>query len=102
MDSQPQGVKVYLDGSLLGTTPVQLKLISKQSYTFEFRQDGYITKTVSLQSKVGGQWVVLDILGAVVPVIIDASTGAWYELEPDNVHLTMEKTQTLTPAKKKM
>ena len=39
--SDPSGAKVYVNGMLLGTTPVQLELKSKISYTIEFKKEGY-------------------------------------------------------------
>jgi hypothetical protein len=32
-----------------------------------------------VKGKVGVKWIVLDILGGFVPVIVDAATGNWYE-----------------------
>lgn len=89
--SDPTGAKVYVNGSLLGTTPVQLELKSKNSYTIEFKKDGYETKTVVLNNSVGGGWIVLDILGGLIPVVIDAATGNWYELDQEHVNAVLEK-----------
>lgn len=91
--SDPSGAKVYVNGNLLGTTPVQLELKSKNSYTIEFRKEGYETKTVLLNNSVGGGWIVLDILGGLFPIIIDAATGNWYELDQEHVNGVLEKQQ---------
>ncbi|HMN26177.1 MAG TPA: PEGA domain-containing protein [Ignavibacteriaceae bacterium] len=91
--SEPTGAKVYVNGNLLGTTPVQLELKSKNSYTIEFKKDGYETKTVLLNNSVGGGWIVLDILGGLFPVIIDAATGNWYELDQEHVNGVLEEQQ---------
>jgi hypothetical protein len=91
--SDPTGAKVYVNGNLLGTTPFQLELKSKNSYTIEFKKDGYETKTVILNNSVGGVWIVLDILGGLLPVIIDAATGNWYELDQEHVNAVLEKQQ---------
>lgn len=92
--SDPTGAKVYVNGNLLGTTPFQIELKSKNSYTIEFKKDGYETKTVVLNNSVGGGWIVLDILGGVLPVIIDAATGNWYSLDQEHVNAVLEKQQT--------
>lgn len=89
--SDPTGAKVYVNGSLLGTTPVQLELKSKNSYTIEFKKDGYETKTVLLNNSVGGGWIVLDVLFGLVPIIVDAATGDWYELDQDYVNGVLEQ-----------
>lgn len=89
--SDPTGAKVYVNGNLLGTTPVQLELKSKNTYTIEFRKEGYDTRTVLLNNSVGGGWVVLDILGGLLPVVIDAATGNWYQLDQEHVNGILEK-----------
>lgn len=38
-------------------------------------------------------WIVLDILGALVPVVIYAATGAWYSLDQKNIDAVLEKQQ---------
>lgn len=91
--SDPSGAKVYVNGSLLGTTPVQLELKSKNSYTIEFKKEGYETKTVLLNNSVGGGWIVLDVLFGLVPIIVDAATGNWYELDQEHVNGVLEEQQ---------
>ena len=56
-----------------------------------FKKEGFKEKTILVNSKVGAVWVILDILGGLVPVIIDAATGAWFEFDPDMVTVTLEK-----------
>ena len=89
--SDPSGTKVYVNGNLLGTTPVQLQLESKKSYTIEFKKEGFETKTVMLNNSVGAGWVVLDVLGGLIPVVIDAATGNWYSLNQKNVNAVLEQ-----------
>lgn len=92
--SEPNGAKVYVNGDLLGTTPFPLELKSNKTYTIEFKKDGFETRTVLLNSSVGGGWIVLDILGGLLPVIIDAATGDWYSLDQDHVNAVLEEQQT--------
>jgi hypothetical protein len=83
--SDPDKAKVYINGELKGTTPVQLELASKNAYAVEFRKSGYDPKKVTLTNGVGGGWVVLDIVFLLVPLAIDAATGCWYTF--DDVHI---------------
>jgi hypothetical protein len=94
--STPSQADVIVNGQLMGKTPIQLKLQSKQSYNIEFRAEGYQTKTVVLTTSVGGGWVVLDILGGLLPIVIDAATGAWYSLDQDHVSAILERQQSAT------
>ncbi len=89
--SEPFGCKVYVNGQLMGDTPLELKLESKKSYSIEFKKDGYESKTVQITNSIAGGYVVLDILFGFVPVIVDAATGAWYTLDQDHVNAVLEK-----------
>lgn len=89
--SDPHGVKVYVNGNLMGTTPVKLKLESKRVYNIEFKKEGYETKTFTITNHVGVGWVILDVLGGLIPIVIDAATGAWYELDQENVNAVLER-----------
>ncbi len=89
--SQPTGAKVYIDGNYMGDTPLKLRLASKRDYAIEFRMEGKETKTINVQNKVGAGWIVLDVLGGLVPVIIDAATGSWYEFDQRSVTVLLDK-----------
>jgi hypothetical protein len=91
--SNPDKAKVYVNGQYMGDTPVQLNLASKQNYTIEFRKDGYQSKAVIVNSNVGAGWVILDILGGLLPVVIDAATGSWMQLDQTNINAALEKQQ---------
>jgi len=91
--SDPSGAKVYVNGNLMGTTPVKLKLESKKVYNIEFKKEGFETKTFTITNHVGVGWVILDILVGLIPVVVDAATGAWYSLDQDNVNAILETQQ---------
>lgn len=91
--SDPTGAQVYVNGVPRGTTPINLKLESKKTYTIEFKKDGFETKTYTITNHVGVGWIVLDVLFGLVPVIVDAATGAWYELDQDAVNAVLEQQQ---------
>jgi hypothetical protein len=87
--SDPSGAKVYINGVFLGKTPLNLVLDASKSYAVEFRKEGYESKTYMLSGSVGAGWVVLDIFGGLIPILIDAASGAWYELD-SNVYMNLE------------
>lgn len=89
--TDPSGASIYINGQYMGLTPMSTLLESKKSYNVEFRLDGYRTKTNVIGNSVGAAWVILDILGGLLPVIIDAATGAWYGLNNTNIVSALEK-----------
>ncbi|MCJ7484092.1 MAG: PEGA domain-containing protein [Thermodesulfovibrionales bacterium] len=93
MQASPVQADVYINGQLMGKTPLQLKLASKKEYAIEFRAEGYQTRIYNISNKVGAGWIILDVLGGLIPVIIDAATGAWYKLDQDNINAQLIKQQ---------
>lgn len=89
-NSDPGAAKVYVNGVLMGSTPLQLKLESKKVYNVEFKKDGYEPQTLMITNSVSAGYVVVDILFGLFPVIIDAATGAWYSLDQDNLNANLE------------
>ncbi len=81
VNSTPTGAEVYVNGEMLGRTPVTLELDRKQHHEIVVKHDGE-ERTYVLTKKLGAGWIVLDVLFGVVPVAIDAATGAWYSLQP--------------------
>lgn len=92
--SEPVGADVYINGTLAGRTPVKIELQSKNTYTIEFKKEGYETKSYILNNSVGAGWVVLNVLAGVVPIIVDAATGSWYNLNQKNVNMVLEKQKS--------
>lgn len=89
ISSQPDGADVYVNGSRMGATPLELSLKADKSYTIEFRKEGFATVSQIVNTKVGAGWVILDILGGLVPVIVDAATGDWKKLDQKAVNATL-------------
>lgn len=81
LTSSPTGAAVYIDGSRAGETPTIVELENHTSYTIVFRSSDGGEASCRLNRRVGAGWVILDILGGLIPVIIDAATGAWYGLD---------------------
>ena len=91
--SEPTTAEVYVNGELMGTSPVTLKLESKVTYKIEFRKKGYIAKRYTITNHIGTKWVVFDVILGLAPVLVDAITGAWYELDQDYIKAYLEKEQ---------
>ena len=91
--SSPDRAEVYVNGDRIGQTPIAIKLASKESYTIVFKAEVYKEQSYHIQNKIGAGWIILDILGGLVPVIIDAATGAWYSLDQKNINAVLQKQQ---------
>lgn len=91
--SDPQRAEVFVNGVRMGETPLTLKLVTKNTYSIEFRKEGYVPKTFQINNSVGAGWIVLDILAGLVPIVIDAATGAWYSLDQKNINAILDKQQ---------
>jgi hypothetical protein len=95
--SNPVGAEVYVDGKLMGKTPLNLELTSKKTYAIDFKFEGQ-TKTVNLTNKVGAGWIILDVVCGLIPIIVDAATGSWYMLSPKNLNVDFKSPGTFEPS----
>ena len=89
-DSDPQGAEIYINGNRMGKTPLPMNLSNLKAVTVTFKKEGYDDKTYIINTKVGGGWVVLDCLGGFIPVIIDAVTENWYNLDTNEVKVMLD------------
>jgi hypothetical protein len=92
--SEPVCAPVYVNGVPSGFTPVTLKLPSRNNYVVQLEMPGYQYAATATYSTLGGGWLVLDILLLIIPVIVDAATGAWYYNEPDTLHFALQKGES--------
>ena len=83
LHSNPVAAEVTVDGTSRGVTPMTLELSNRESHVIQFAKEGYKTVSCELNAKVNGGIIVLDILGGLVPVIVDAATGDWKTLKQD-------------------
>ena len=88
--SEPTSADVYVNGQNMGKTPMQIELKVDKTYTVEFRKEGFESRTVILSHSIGAHWIIFDVLFGLIPVIVDASTGAWYSLDMDHVRGALE------------
>lgn len=93
MRSSPVQAEVYVNGVRMGRTPLQLNLAVKKSYAIEFRAEGYQPRVYHINNRVGAGWVILDVLLGLVPVIVDAATGSWYQLDQRNIDAVLVAQQ---------
>ncbi len=87
MTSTPTQAEVWIDGTLRGVTPLSLALDNQESHTVTFRKEGHQDVICELRSDVGAGWIILDILGGVLPVVVDAVTGDWNGIGEDSCNV---------------
>ncbi len=76
------------------TAPTTLSLERKNSYVLNFSKEGYSSASVQIQKKAQFGIILLDVLfTGLIGVVVDATTGAWNNLTPDQVSVTLEKLE---------
>ncbi len=89
VSSEPSGAEVYVDGHQMGSTPIKLKLKSDDIHHITIKKEGFKTQTYTVTNHIGVEWVLLDILFDIIPVIVDAVTGAWYVLDEHKINVLL-------------
>jgi hypothetical protein len=75
------------------TLPASLSLSRKHSYVLTFSREGYKDAKVYIRQNAQLGIIILDVLfTALVGVVVDAATGSWNNLSPDQVSVSLEKT----------
>lgn len=97
VQSTPSATKVSTTPATMDyTTPSTINLERRTSYSLRFEKEGYSPATFALQSRVRAGIVIADvILGGVIGVVIDATTGAWSKLVPGTVTVSLAKIATV-------
>lgn len=98
VNSEPESAQVFINGTYFGRTPLRLELRPNQPYTIEFRKEGFKTEVRQIKNTIGIGWVVLDVVCGLVPVLVDALTGAWYDLDQRYVNAILERQQIERPS----
>lgn len=93
VNSTPLEARVAIDGVEYGLTPITVELDNNIDHTVVVSKEGYETVSCILSAKVKIEIVVLDVLGGLVPVVVDAATGSWKALEKTNCTVTLPEAQ---------
>lgn len=99
----PENAMVYLDGELIGEAPFKIRIEKRriqEGSLIEIKKDGYETKQFEVNRKPHVGYVILDILGGVVPMLVDVANGniyrphthkIEYELDPIIIEAELSK-----------
>ena len=92
--SEPDGATILINNSPHGVTPASIMVETKQDHGVVLRKDGYRHHVSELRRKVSG-WTFGNLLfGGIIGFIVDAISGANFELEPKAIHAILEPAAT--------
>ncbi len=101
VNSNPEGAKVYLDGTPVGVTPMVVQVARKSECIIELKKEGYETVKLDRDKVVAG-WVFGNlVLGGGIGLAVDliGSNQGKYSEDPMFFEFP-EKSPPLTPIKK--
>lgn len=95
VQSSPNAVSVGL-GGMSYTTPTTLELERKNEYVLSFSKEGYESAQIQITKHLSGGFLAADILlTGLLGVVIDGITGAWYNLKPETVTVSLSKVSSI-------
>ena len=91
INSHPGGATVRIDGGSSGVTPTTADLSRKASHRVEISLAGYASQEVMLRPHFNGLMLGNLLIGGIIGMAVDGSTGASNTLKPENLDVTLEK-----------
>lgn len=89
--SQPPGAHVKINGTESGVTPTTATLARKHSHSIDVSKPGYQPQNRMLHAGMN-QWIWGNLLiGGLIGMVIDFSSGGASKLSPDEVHVDLQK-----------
>ncbi len=90
--------QVFIDGMIYGTAPGIIALERDESYNLEVRKEGYHPHRQKIDSHFSGWFAGNFLIGGLVGMIIDLSTGSCWSFSDIDVTLTPSGKYNATPA----
>lgn len=91
INSKPNEAAVYLNGNKRGKTPLSLLLNPTKTYTVKYKKSGYEPETRVIRNEIGVKWLVLDIVGGGIPILVDAVSENWMTLKKQRVNVNLNE-----------
>jgi len=89
--SEPPGAQVKIDNIPVGTTPTTMELKRGDVHQVTIEKDGYVLDNEAVSQSTSGWFAGNILLGGIVGMIVDYSTGAMYNLNPTNISPALVK-----------
>ena len=95
VQSSPNSVSMDVAG-VSYMTPTSLELQRKNEYILNFSKEGYDSAQIRVTKHLSGGYLIADVLlTGLIGVIVDAATGAWYNLKPEAVTVSLSKISNI-------
>jgi hypothetical protein len=96
---QPAGAIVCVDGTDVGRAPLTVDLKRKEAHVLMLEKDGYRPE-VFLVGTAPNPWTVFNVyplilLPGPIGVLVDALTGAVYDMYPARVYVALEELDSI-------
>lgn len=85
---EPKTASVYMGDSLIGVTPTSFKIEKNRlgkDVKIQIRAEGFEPLDVEIFGKFNAGALFFDIIFGVIWIVVDASSGAWYDPDPNIV-----------------
>jgi len=90
LQSDPPGATAIIDSVTRVQTPASVKLKRGKDHYITFEREGYKQESVVIDHELSG-WVWGNIvLGGLIGLAIDFTSGGAYKLEPDSISVTLK------------
>jgi hypothetical protein len=83
--SDPPGAAVMVDGIPIGDTPTSIDLKRDSTHLVTVEKNGYVASDRIIEQKTSWWFAGNLLLGGIIGGIVDYSTGAMYNLSPQDV-----------------
>jgi hypothetical protein len=90
LETDPPGANITIDGQPIGKTPLTVEVSNRRDHIVTFQLGQGAPTACHLTASTGAGWVLLDIMGALIPVIIDAVSDGWTTLDQTRCHARIQ------------
>jgi hypothetical protein len=91
--SIPPGAKVLNEGGEeIGVTPCDVQLTSKRAHKLSITSSGYTSRTVNIENNFSIGYTIGNLFSfSLLGILVDVASGSIYNLQPNEVNVTLSK-----------
>lgn len=91
IDSTPNKATIFINDVEVGKTPFEARLERKKDHNIVISLEGYKPYETKLTRKFNAWYLGNILFGGIIGLIVDPSTGAIYNLTPNEINAQMEE-----------